>query len=374
MRFGKIAPVADPDVLQPPPFLDALLRGRGPSGSEEEATGVWREHARSYASRVHGDRMGNSFAYVPGRGERPRVALLGHIDEIGLAVTNVDEHAALEVCRLGKPDPTHLVGQRVQVRTRDGWLPGVIGRTPIHFLTDEDPGPSVAESLQRAPRMADLRVDIGARTVEEAWSLVEVGDPIVTIAEPLMLRNGRVASRAIDNRLGAYLSADVARRVAEAGGGAGELVAIATVQEESGARGATTASYSVDPDIAVVFEVGFTSDFYNQRPGRVGVGRLGGGPILWRSPTVHPGLVERLRETADRLGIAVQTGTSPDPLGTDADSALTSRGGIACVLLSVAIRYEHSSVELLDLADLEATARLATEFCLGLDTDVELER
>jgi putative aminopeptidase FrvX len=212
-----------------PELLARLLTTPGAPGQEGAAVRVWSEAAEEFAS-VSMDAMGTPVARVDGRGEHPLLAVVGHIDEIAVLVSHVTKEGQLKVVASGGWDPQILVGQRVEVLTRDGPIPGVCGRKPIHLLG--------RRARRKAVELKKLHVDIGARDRDEALQLVREGDPVVVAAEPVELRGGRAASRAFDNRLGVYVALEAARRVADAGGGAGPVAAVAAVQEEIGARGA----------------------------------------------------------------------------------------------------------------------------------------
>ena len=189
-----------------PDLLLKLLTAPGPPGHESEPARVWREAAEGFADDVSVDRLGTTVARVGGRAEHPLLAIVGHVDEIALLVSHVSDKGFLHVVQSGGWDPQVLVGQRVQVFTRDGIVPGLVGRKPPH-LTD-------AEERKKAMRLKDLHVDIGAKDGEEARSMVSPGDQVLLAAEPLELPNDRLVSRALDNRLGVY--------VAHRGGAAGE--------------------------------------------------------------------------------------------------------------------------------------------------------
>ena len=185
-------------------LLDGLLQAVGPSSYERPAAEVWREAAREFAD-VRGDALGSSFATV-NAGGGPRVALVGHIDEIGLVVKHIDPSGVLFVGEIGTWDPAVLVGQRVTVATAAGPLPGVMGKAARHLLSEEE--------RKRVPQVHDLWVDIGALDRDDAASAVQIGDPIVMAAPQVELRGRRLASRALDNRLGALVVLEAARRAA----------------------------------------------------------------------------------------------------------------------------------------------------------------
>src|SRR5215218_2668002 len=180
-----------------PPVLRSLLTATGPSGYETAPAAVFREAAGAFAE-VSGDVMGSSWARVKGTGGGPTLAIVGHIDEIGLMVTHIDVDGFLRFRGVGGWDPQILVGQRVLLGTRDGAVPGVVGKKPIHLLKEEE--------RKKVARVEELHIDIGAEDGEEARGLVRVGDVAVIDGDPVELRNGRAVSRSMDNRLGCYVA------------------------------------------------------------------------------------------------------------------------------------------------------------------------
>jgi putative aminopeptidase FrvX len=261
-----------------PELLHRLLTAPGPPGHESAPARVWREAAEQFADEVTTDRLGTTVARVNGSGDAPLTAVVGHIDEIALLVSHVSDKGFLHVVQSGGWDAQVLVGQRVQVLTRDGIVPGVVGRKPPH-LTD-------AEERKKAAELKKLHVDIGAKDGDEARSLVAAGDQVVIAADPLDLPNGRLASRALDNRLGVYVAIEVARRVKEAGGGAGPVAGVAAVQEEIGAHGARVMAYGLEPDLAVIVDVTHATDAPGVDPGEIGDHGLGSGPVITRGAIV----------------------------------------------------------------------------------------
>src|SRR5919107_2768789 len=195
-----------------PAPLRELLTAHGPSGYEEAPAAVWRRQAEAFAE-VEGDALGSSTARVAGTGGGPTVAIVGHIDEIGLIVHHIDDDGFLWFSGVGGWDPIILVGQRVEVSTRDGIVHGVVGKKPIHLLKEEE--------RKQVPELRNLHIDIGAADGDDARARVRVGDVAVIAGEPLEYPNGRVVSRALDNRLGCFVAFEVARLVAEAGGAPG---------------------------------------------------------------------------------------------------------------------------------------------------------
>jgi putative aminopeptidase FrvX len=349
-----------------PELLQKLLTAPGPPGHESRPARVWREAAEAFADEVTTDKLGSTVARVNGRGDSPLMAVVGHIDEIGLLVSHVTDKGFLHVVQSGGWDAQVLVSQRVDVLTRDGIVPGVVGRKPPH-LTD-------AEERKKAVELKKLHVDIGAKDGDEARSMVRPGDQVVIAAEPLDLPNGRVASRALDNRLGVYVAIEVARRVKEAGGGAGPVAGVAAVQEEIGAHGARVVAYGLEPDLAVVVDVTHATDAPGVDPAEIGEHGLGSGPVITRGAVVNRAVNELLDEVAAAEGIACSTEASGRSTGTDADTVHLSRTGVPTAVVSIPLRYMHSPVELVDLADVEATIKLLTALALRLESDTSLAR
>src|SRR5215212_8800565 len=195
-----------------PEILRKLLTAPGPSGYEQAAAAVFRDAAQAFADVSH-DTVGSTVARVKGTADGPLLAVVGHIDEIGLIVHHIDDDGFLWFTGVGGWDPIILVGQRVDIATRDGLVAGVVGKKPIHLMRDED--------RKSVPELRNLHIDIGADDGDDARGRVRVGDVAVIAGEPLELGNGRFASRSMDDRLGAFVALEAARLVAEAGGAPG---------------------------------------------------------------------------------------------------------------------------------------------------------
>jgi putative aminopeptidase FrvX len=348
-----------------PDLLRELLTTPGAPGQEGRPVGVWRAAAERFAE-VSVDRMGTPVARVAGRGERPLMAVVGHIDEIAVLVSHVTKEGLLRVVQSGGWDPQNLVGQRVEVLTKDGPVPGVCGRKPIHLLDRDE--------LKKAVELKSLGIDIGARDRDEALELVRPGDPVVVAVEPLELPNGRIASRSLDNRLGAYVALEVARRVAEAGGAAGPVAGVAAVQEEIGLHGARAMAFGLAPDLAIVVDVTHATDAPGVDPNELGEHPLGSGPTITRGAIVSARVNQLLDEAAEAESIPVTTEVVGRGTHTDADSIHASRAGVPTAVVSIPVRYMHSPVELVELADVEAAIDLIAAMALRLEADTSLAR
>jgi putative aminopeptidase FrvX len=349
-----------------PDLLNRLLTAPGPPGHEEAPAAIWREAAEAFADEVTLDRMGTSVARVDGAGDHPLLAVVGHVDEIGLLVSHVTDDGYLRVVGSGGWDPQVLVGQRVEVMARTGPIPGVVGRKPIHVLEGDE--------RKKAVELKGLHVDIGARDGEETRSLIREGDPIVIAAEPVELRGDRVISRSLDNRLGVYVALEVARRVSEAGGGIGPVAAVAAVQEEIGSHGARAMAYGIEPDLAVVVDVTHATDAPGVEAGELGEHKLGSGPVITRGAIVSRPLNDLLDEAAESIGVDCTTEAAGGPTRTDADVVHMSRTGVPTAVVSIPLRYMHSPVEMVELADVEATIAVIAAMALRLEAERPLSR
>jgi len=345
-------------------FLETLLDAPGPSGFEVRPARAWRAEAETFADEVRVDVHGSSYATVNASGS-PRVMLAGHIDEIGLQVTHIGEKGFLFVDEIGGWDPQVLVGQRVKILGREGDIPGVIGKKAIHLMSPED--------RTKASKTKELWVDVGVSSAEEVAALgIRVGDPMVLDQGMVRLAGDRIASRAIDDRIGAYVVLEAVRLVAEDPGRAA-VTAVATAQEEIGysGGGARTSAYAVEPDVAIVVDVTFSTDVPDIEKKELGDHEIGGGPVLSRGSAAHNEVFEMLASTAEEAGIPFTIQASPKTTRTDADGIFLTRAGVPTGLVSVPNRYMHSPNEVVSISDLRNTARLIAAFIrrLGPDTD-----
>ena len=344
-------------------FLKRLLDTPGPSGYEQGPARVWREEARAFAA-VSADTIGNSYAAAGPEGG-PAILLAGHADEIGLIVTHVDDQGFVYVGPIGGWDPQVLVGQRVRFLGRAGHVLGVVGKKPIHLMKPEE--------REKASKLTDLWVDVGAANKAEALERLEVGDAGVLDHPLLELPNGRIVSRAIDNRVGAFVVLEALRRYAERPGAA-RVTAVATTQEEIGYQGggALVSAVRVAPVMSVVVDVTFATD----HPGgvekkEVGEATLGGGPVITRGSISSPVAVRLLREAAGRLGVPYTLHAAGRQSSTDADAIHNAGRGVATALLSIPNRYMHSPNEMVALDDLDRAADIIAEACRAVTAETD---
>lgn len=340
-------------------FLKRLLDAPGPSGFETAPARVWREEVKGFADEVRADVHGNSVAAVNPKGT-PRLMLAGHIDEIGLQITHIDDEGFLYFAGIGGWDSQVLVGQRVVIAGREGPVHGVIGKAAVHLMKKED--------LDKVSKIPDLWIDIGAANKAEANERVRVGDAAVLDAGALELPNARIVSRSIDNRIGAYVVAEALRLLAKDRPKHAGVFAVATTREEiawSGG-GARTSAVGIDPQVALVVDVTHATDYPGAEKKRAGEHKLGGGPVLSRGSAVSPLVFDLLVECAEREKIPFSIQAAPHDTGTDADAIYNALRGIPTGLVSVPNRYMHSPNEMVVAHDLERAARLLAAFARGL--------
>ncbi|MDX6676659.1 MAG: hypothetical protein QOE31_711 [Solirubrobacteraceae bacterium] len=350
-----------------PDVLRKLLTAAGPSGYETAPAAVFAEAARAFTADVEIDVMGSAVARVAGTQDgAPLLAIVGHIDEIGLIVTHIDDKGFLRFIGVGGWDGQILAGQRVELLTKNGPLPGVCGRKAIHMLREED--------RKKVVELRDMHIDIGATSGDEARELVRIGDVAVIAGEPVELRNDRIISRSMDNRLGAFIALEAARIVAEAGGAPGDVAACAVVQEEITFGGARTTAHKLRPDIAVVVDVTHETGSPGVDLNELGKHEFGDGPIIERGSVLNPVVFELLHEAAEREQIPFTVQATARSTGTDADAIHLSRAGIATGGVSIALRYMHSPVEMVQLGDIDACARLIASFAQALSAQTSFAR
>jgi len=335
-------------------FLKRLLDTPGPSGFESAPARLWRDEARAFAE-VSNDVAGNSLAVVNPNGA-PTIMLAGHIDEIGLIITYIDDDGYCYIAGIGGWDPQVLVGQRIRIMGRNGDVFGVIGKKPIHVIKAED--------RKKASQMTQLWIDIGATSRENAEERVSVGDAGVIDSRTIDFPNGRIVSRSIDDRIGAFIVLEGLRRYAEQPGAA-RVVAVATTQEEIAHHGggARVSATRIGPQMALVVDVTHATDYPTAEKKEQGDHRIGGGPVLTRGSIISPVVFTLLRDAATRLSIPYTVHAAGGESWTDADAIHVAREGIATGLLSIPNRYMHSPNELVSLDDVDRTATLIAEAC-----------
>lgn len=321
---------------------------------------VWADWIGKHAARVECDAYGSTWAKLPGKSEKV-VMLAAHADEIGYMIKHVDSNGFLRIDRIGGSDAATARGRRLTILGDKGPVSGIIGNTAIHLRRDD-------LGSEKAPAVHDLWVDVGASSAAEVAKLgIRVGHPAVYQDGPMELANKRIVSRALDNRIGGYIIAQVMKRIA-----AGKkkpaftLVCLNAIQEEIGGHGAIMATYRLQPDVCVCLDVTHATDTPGLDAAKHGSVKLGGGPSLTHGTANHPLVVKRLIDVAAKSKTPVQHEASSRFTGTDTDKIFHSREGVPSALVSLPLRCMHSVVETAHLDDINHTIGLLTDFVLSL--------
>lgn len=362
MTKKKAARKVTPQTSKPyvaPEFLVDLLNARSPTGHEYEAQAVVDRQVEPVVDEYRKDTMGNRFATVNPNGD-PSILFTGHIDELGLIVTYINEKGFVYFDTLGGHDKSMISGRRVSILTRNGIVKGVTGKRAIHLMTAED--------RKKVPQTHEIWIDLGVQSKEEAEALVRIGDCAVYDQSFELVRGSVGVARAFDDKAGAYAVLEAVRRLSK-GKLAAKVTAAATTQEEIGTRGAMTAAFSENPDFAIAVDVGHATDSPDCDPRKYGSFKQGGGPIVCRGPNINPVIFERIVEVAEKHTIPYQLEADPRPTGTDARAIQVAQAGIATGLLSIPLRYMHTPSEMVDLEDIEHTVQLLVAVARSLKKD-----
>jgi tetrahedral aminopeptidase len=343
-------------------FLTDLLMTPSPSGFEQAIQAVVRAAMTPVADSVRTDRHGNVFATKNPEG-RLRILLAGHCDQIGLMVQHIDSDGFLAIQPIGGWDMQILLGQALTVHTKSGPVPGVVSRKAIHLLTPEE--------RTKVPNFQDIWIDIGAKNKEDALATVRIGDPVTFALGVRYLKNDLITSPGLDDKVGLWVVME-ALRLLSGRPIAAHVTSVSTVAEEIGLRGATTATYAIDPDIGIAVDVCHATDTPGADKKQVGDIKLGGGPVIVRGPNINPRIFDMLEATAIAHNIPFQIGSSPRATGTDANAIQISRAGVAVGLIGIPNRYMHSPVEVCHLSDLANAAMLLAEFCATVDANTNV--
>ena len=342
-------------------FLFTLLSQAGPSGCERRAADVWKEEASTFA-RVSEDHYGNVYAELGPEGA-PAVALMGHLDEIGLIVSHVSKEGWIHFLAVGGWDPQVLVGQRIRLLAPGGDLIGVIGKKAIHVMDQDE--------RTKASKIEDLWIDIGLGG-EEVQAKVPVGTYGVIEQLPLMV-GSRVVSKAIDNRIGGFIVLEALRAVRDLDLKY-RVVAVGTSQEEIGLFGAHVSGYRLDPVAGIAVDVTHETEQPGVEEKKYGHAPFGSGANLSVGPMNNPALLRQLTEAARRENVPYTLSASGRYTGTDADALTLVRGGVPTAVVSIPNRYMHSPSEMIDERDARACIDLIAAWVRGLSAENDFTR
>ena len=331
-------------------FLRRATALPGLSGSEGTVAQFIARAFEPYCDEVRMDALGSVIAHIQGRG--PRLALVAHLDEIGLMVATIEKDGCLRMRRVGGVDPRILPGMRVTVYGRERVM-GVIGAKAPHLLSPA--------GREKNYRLDDLYIDLGMGP-DHVRELVQAGDLVALEDGFTPLLNGRYATKTADDRscVAILLRAMELLRKMDT---TADLYFIASCQEEVGGYGALTAGYGVHPDFAMALDV-----THAKTPGSPDLETFDiASPTYAKGPFLHPYLNKKLEEIAKEINVSLQAEVVPYYTSTDADDLNTLRGGVPTVLLSLPVRYMHTSVETFDMHALTECARLVAAFCAAVD-------
>ncbi len=336
-------------------FLQRLSEAPGISGYEHTIRDVVIEEFKRYSDDVQVHKMGSVIGLRRGQGAEPRcrVMLAGHMDEIGLMVSKIDD-GFLRVAEVGGIDPRILPGLEVMVHGRKD-LPGIVGTRPPHVLSAEDRG--------KVTPLHELFVDV-ALSLDEVSKQVRVGD-LITFRRPFSaLQNDWAAGKAFDDRVGVAVVGACLANLADRWKHSWDVYGVATTQEEVSFLGATATTYGIHPDIGIAIDVTFGS-MGDSADGDTF--KMNGGPVIGYGPNVHPKVYEMLVAAAKELEIPYQVEPLPRGSGTDAWPMQISREGVPTGVIGVPLRYMHTPAETVCIADVERAGKLLAAFTASLD-------
>lgn len=345
-------------------FLKNFLAEPSPSGNETAAAACFRARILPFADRIETDVLGNTLAVL--NPDSPfKVMLAGHCDEIGFQVTYLSEDGLIYFRAAGGVTRQALPGTEIEILTNKGRVPGVIACKPIHFMTDGE--------RDKAPEIKGLWMDVGVENKAALEALaIRVGDPVSVRANVKLLGENRLLSKGLDDKIGAFVVAEVIRKLYER---RSELkvgvYGVATVQEEIGLRGAKVSAAGIEPDVGFCIDVSFTTDTPDIDKKQIGDLALGRGPILVRNADNNPILGTRIRRIADAFEQPYQETAGRSATGGNDTSAMQmTAAGVASASFGIPNRYMHSPAEMVDLRDVEAAIVILVETILSLTPDL----
>ena len=341
-------------------FLNALLRAFSPSGYEENATQVVQNYLDGVANFEFIDKVGNA-AFSVGSGD-VKIMLSGHIDEIALQVQNIDDKGFIHFIIDGGIDPKVLPGSTVAIHTSNGVIHGVIGKTPIHieYYNDEK---------DKAIKVKDLKIDIGAETKEEAATLVSIGDPVTICDIPIMLGENRFASRGLDDKVGVFVMAEVLKRLSTMNLTKVKVYGVACTQEETSASGAIGAASKIDPQYSIDYDVTFATDDDYVSPNEWGDIKLGKGGAIAHGVDSNKRLAKLVKSVCEENKIPYQE-FAVGSGGTDTVWIKQSSTDAETLLLSIPNRNMHTQVEVCDYRDLESLIEMTVATIIKINNDL----
>ncbi|PWJ43835.1 M42 family metallopeptidase [Sediminitomix flava] len=341
-------------------FLFEYLNNASPTGFEAEGQKIWLEYLKPYIDEHFVDTYGTAVGVI-NPGKDYKVAIEAHADEISWFVNYISPEGYIYVIRNGGSDHQIAPSKRVNIHTENGIVEGIFGWPAIHVRRGEE--------KEKSPTLDNIFIDIGASSKEEVEEMgVHVGC-VITYEDELRELNGKyISGRALDNRIGGFMIAEVARRLKENNIELPfTLYIVNAVQEEIGLRGAQMIAERLQPDVAIITDVTHdtTSPMYNkQKQGDV---KSGNGPSVTYGPAVQNNLLKMVIDTAKANEIPFQREAASSQTGTDTDAFAYSGSGVASALVSLPLKYMHTTVETVHKDDIENCIKLMFEFLKQLE-------
>jgi putative aminopeptidase FrvX len=333
-------------------FLHRYLNNYSPTGYEAAGQKLWLEYIKPYIDEWQLDNYGTAYGIInPGTGYN--VVIEGHADEISWFVNHITDDGLIHVIRNGGSDHLIAPSMRVHIHKRDGEVvEGVFGWPAIHTRTDKD--------ASLTPNLENITVDVGAKDKEEVIGMgIHVGCVITFQDKFGVLNNRYYYGRALDNRMGGFCIAEVARLLHENKIKLPyTLYIVNSVQEEVGLRGAEMVAHAIKPHAAIITDVTHDTSTPNINKKKHGDTRCGLGPSVTYAPSVHQKLVDLIVDTATEEKIQFQREAASRTTGTDTDAFAYSNSGVPSALISLPLRYMHTTVEMAHKNDVDNVIRL----------------
>jgi endoglucanase len=334
-------------------FLEKYLNNAAPTGYESAGQKLWMEYLKPYVDDFITDTYGTAVGVI-NPDAKYKVVLEGHADEISWYVNYITDEGLIYVIRNGGSDHQIATSKRVNIHTKNGTVEGVFGWPAIHTRDRVN---------EKSPKPDNIFVDIGCSSKEEVEKKgVHVGCVITYPDEFFKLNEDKFVCRAIDNRVGGFMIAQVAKQLKENNDNLDfGLYITNSVQEEVGLRGAEMITNRIQPDVAIVTDVchDTTTPMINKK--KEGLTKMGDGPVISYAPAVQNKLRDLIVETAEIQKIPFQRLAASRFTGTDTDAFAYSNGGVASALISLPLRYMHTTVEMVAEKDIENTIQLMYE-------------
>jgi len=339
-------------------FIKSITEAPGVSGHEEEVSSLIEAVLSSYCDEVKKDSLGNLIFLKKGSKRNTKIMLAAHMDEIGLMVREIDDNGFVRFTNIGGVDQRTLLCQEVTIHGKEK-IYGIIGVKPPHLTDDAE--------RSKAIGIEDLMIDTGFKKAD-LENILSIGDVVTVNRRTVALKNDCMASKALDDRAGVAVLLECLKELKQLKHDI-DVYCVATVQEEVGTRGATTSAYSINPDIGIAIDVGFgRTPELNQHE----TIELTKGPAITVGPNIHPKIFDHMKTIAKEQYIDYQIEIAAGPSGTDAWPMQVTRSGVATGILSIPLRYMHTSVETLSLSDIEKSGKLLARFIVSLnDRDME---